>query len=65
LLVFGRTPEQLYVKIPPVCDAMILERFGKECGYHWAEDDDDSDVVAPGFVQPDKLGTLVPEEACA
>lgn len=63
LLVFGRTPEQLHQKIPPICDALILEQFGHDCSYHWSNDDDD-EAIAPGFINQDRLGTLVPEDAC-
>lgn len=31
LLVFGRTPEQLQSKIPPICNALVHELFGLDC----------------------------------
>lgn len=66
LIVFGRTPRQLQEKIPPICDALIQEQFGEDCSYVWAEEEGNAEeTVAPGFVLPDNLGTLVPEEACA
>jgi hypothetical protein len=65
LLVFGRTEEQLQEKIPPICDALVREQFGQDCSYHWTSEDEEDEGVAPGFVPPDSLGTLVPEQACA
>jgi hypothetical protein len=64
LLVFGRTEEQLREKILPICDALVLAQFGLDCSYHWA-DHEEEEGVAPGFVPPASLGTLIPEGACA
>jgi hypothetical protein len=58
LIVFGRTPAQLYEKIPAACEELVGAISGKAVCYKWAEEDTGKDVS--GFMDMSSdLGQLV------
>ena len=58
LIVFGRTPSQLYEKIPAACSDLVHAISGERRCYAWASD---SNNASDKFVDPKAdLGDLVP-----
>lgn len=58
LIVFGRTPSQLYEKIPVVCADLVQAITGEAHAYRWAGDESER---ASGFAVPKSdLGDLIP-----
>ncbi|MEO0690438.1 MAG: hypothetical protein AAFY51_09090 [Pseudomonadota bacterium] len=58
LIVFGRTPSQLYEKIPAACADLVEAISGERPNYRWA---DEGRAESGGFTEPRaSLGDLVP-----
>ncbi|MDY7097495.1 MAG: hypothetical protein SXU28_05100 [Pseudomonadota bacterium] len=58
LVVFGRTPTQLYEKIPDACADLVEAISGERYDFRWT---DESQSERGGFAEPKaSLGDLVP-----